>query len=167
MKVAIIGGGAAGFFSAISAKTNYHEAEVVLLERSQKLLSKVKISGGGRCNVTNNCPSIPTLLEAYPRGKKKLKKAFHVFNTSHTMEWFESRGTKLVTQEHDQCVFPVSQNSESIINSLLKEADTLGIDIRLGYKVKSLTKLDSQFEISTSDEKSPTLLFDSHPCLVR
>jgi len=82
MKVAIIGGGAAGFFGAIAVKENYPEAEVVILEKSQKLLSKVKVSGGGRCNVTNGTKSISELARAYPRGSKKLKKLFNVFNNS-------------------------------------------------------------------------------------
>jgi len=79
MKIAIIGGGAAGFFSAIAAKENYPDASVVILEKSQKLLSKVKMSGGGRCNVTNACDSIDELCKAYPRGGRSLKKAFYIF----------------------------------------------------------------------------------------
>ncbi|MCB0852575.1 MAG: NAD(P)/FAD-dependent oxidoreductase, partial [Bacteroidetes bacterium] len=124
MKIAVIGGGAAGFFSAISAKENYPQARVVIFEKSKKLLSKVKISGGGRCNVTNGCTDIVELSRAYPRGGKKLKKAFHTFHTAHTMEWFESRGVPLVIQE-DNCVFPVSQDSQSIIDCLLGECRRL------------------------------------------
>ena len=101
MKVAIIGGGAAGFFSAITAKEKYPKSEVIIFEKSQKLLSKVKVSGGGRCNVTNACSSISELSQAYPRGGKQLKKAFQRFNTKHAMEWFESRGVPLVIQENN------------------------------------------------------------------
>jgi len=107
MKIGIIGGGAAGFFSAIAAKENYPDSRVIIFEKSQKLLSKVKISGGGRCNVTNGCTSIEELCKAYPRGGRQLNKSFQVFNTSHAIEWFESRGVPLVIQD-DNCVFPLS-----------------------------------------------------------
>ena len=124
MKVAIIGGGAAGFFAAIAVKENYPDAAVVILEKSKKVLAKVKISGGGRCNVTNGESSISRLAKAYPRGSKLLKKAFREFNTKHTMEWFESRGVPLMTQE-DGCVFPVSQDSQSIIDCFTSEMYTI------------------------------------------
>jgi hypothetical protein len=94
MNIAIIGGGAAGFFSAIAAKENFPAANVIIFEKSKHLLSKVKVSGGGRCNLTNGCDSISELCKAYPRGGKELKKAFHIFNTKHTFEWFEARGVK-------------------------------------------------------------------------
>ncbi|MEZ4771976.1 MAG: NAD(P)/FAD-dependent oxidoreductase [Bacteroidia bacterium] len=137
MKIAVIGGGAAGFFSAISAKENHPHAHVVIFEKSQKLLSKVKISGGGRCNVTNGCTDVAELCKAYPRGGSKLKKAFHIFNTSHTMEWFESRGVPLTIQE-DNCVFPVSQDSQSIIDCFMNEAKRLNIEIRTGAGIQAL-----------------------------
>jgi len=87
-KVAIIGGGAAGFFAAISAKSHWPKAEVCILEKSNKLLAKVKISGGGRCNVTHDCPDIVELSKAYPRGEKQLRKAFHQFSATDTRRWF-------------------------------------------------------------------------------
>jgi len=124
MDIAIIGGGAAGFFAAINVKENYPNADVTILEKSKKLLSKVKISGGGRCNVTNACTSITALSAAYSRGGKALKKAFRIFNNKHAMQWFESRGVPLVIQD-DGCVFPKSQNSQSIIDCLVKEAKKL------------------------------------------
>ena len=123
MNIAIIGGGAAGFFSAIAVKENYPDASVIIFEKSQKLLSKVKISGGGRCNVTNGCTSISELCKAYPRGGKSLKKVFQIFNTNHAMEWFESRGVPLVIQE-DNRVFPESQNSQSIIDCFFREVNS-------------------------------------------
>lgn len=141
-KVAIVGGGAAGFFAAIHVKENFPTAEVVIYEKSTKILSKVKVSGGGRCNVTNGCASIKELSIAYPRGERQLKKAFAVFNTKHTMNWFESRGVPLVIQE-DNCVFPVSQNSQSIIDCFLKETTRLRIDIQLEAGVKELVPLAS------------------------
>ncbi len=137
MKIGIIGGGAAGFFAAIHAKMNHPESEVILLEKSQKLLSKVKVSGGGRCNVTNGCTSITELSKAYPRGEKKLKQAFSEFNTKHTMEWFESRGIALTIQD-DNCVFPVSQDSQTIIDCFLDECKNLRIQIEIGRVVQEL-----------------------------
>lgn len=150
MRIAIVGGGAAGFFSAIHAKENYPEAAVVLLEKSQKVLSKVKISGGGRCNVTNGCTDIKELSEAYPRGGRKLRKAFGSFNTKHTMEWFESRGVALVTQE-DNCVFPQSQNSQSIIDCFMHEVNRLGIKVSLGKGVASIRSHENQLELKFGD----------------
>lgn len=128
MRVAIVGGGAAGFFSAIHVKENYPNAAVVILEKSKKVLAKVKISGGGRCNVTNGCTDIKTLSAAYPRGARQLRKAFGVFNTKHTMEWFEQRNVPLVIQA-DNCVFPASQNSQTIIDCFQREVDRLGIKV--------------------------------------
>src|SRR3982750_4917269 len=109
MKVAILGGGAAGFFAAISCKAHHPEYEVIIYEKSHKLLSKVKVSGGGRCNVTNACFSVSELSKNYPRGGKQLKKAFSIFNVNDTINWFESRGVKLKT-EPDNRMFPVSNN---------------------------------------------------------
>jgi len=146
MKIGIIGGGAAGFFSAIQAKENFPEAEVVILEKSQKLLSKVKISGGGRCNVTNGCSSIAELSKAYPRGEKKLKKVFNQFYTQDTIKWFEERNVPLITQE-DNCVFPVSQDSQSIIDCFLNETNRLGISIEIGRMVEKLTPIQHKIEI--------------------
>jgi len=158
MKIAIIGGGAAGFFSAITAKENFPEAEVVIFEKTQKLLSKVKISGGGRCNVTNGCKSINELCIAYPRGGKELKKAFHVFNTRHTMDWFQTRGVPLVVQD-DNCVFPVSQNSQSIIDCFLNETKKLSVKVQLGMNLKSLQPLTEQLGLWFNDLLQP-VLFD-------
>jgi len=146
MKIGIIGGGAAGFFSAIQAKENFPEAEVVILEKSQKLLSKVKISGGGRCNVTNGCSSIAELSKAYPRGEKKLKKVFNQFYTQDTIKWFEERNVPLITQE-DNCVFPVSQDSQSIIDCFLSETNRLGISIEIGRMVEKLIPIQHKIEI--------------------
>ncbi|MEQ9437443.1 MAG: NAD(P)/FAD-dependent oxidoreductase [Cyclobacteriaceae bacterium] len=159
MNIAIIGGGAAGFFSAITVKENYPEARVVIFEKSQKLLSKVKISGGGRCNVTNHCPSLGELCQAYPRGGKRLKKAFHLFNTSHAMEWFASRGVPLITQD-DRRVFPASQTSQSIIDCFLRETKRLNIEIELGRDIESIKPIDEQLALDFSREKLPPRLFD-------
>ena len=129
MNIAIIGGGAAGFFAAITAKELHPSAEVTIFEKSKKWLSKVRVSGGGRCNLTNGCTSISKLCEAYPRGGKSMKKLLSVFSTQHTMQWFEQRGVPLVVQP-DGCVFPQSQDSKSIVNCLMQQAYKLGIQLK-------------------------------------
>ena len=147
MKVAIIGGGAAGFFSALAVKDNHPMADVVILEKSQKLLSKVKISGGGRCNVTNGTPSLANLAKSYPRGSKQLKKLFKIFDNRDCMDWFESRGVPLMIQEEDECVFPVSQDSQSIIDCFMSEARQKQIAIKTGYGVKALIPKGNQVRL--------------------
>ena len=137
MRVAVIGGGAAGFFSAIAAKENHPNAHVVILEKSQKVLAKVKVSGGGRCNVTNGTTSISELAKGYPRGEKQLKKAFSVFNTTHTREWFNSRGVELYTQD-DNRVFPTSNDSQTIIDCLFSDVKKLGIEVQFGSNITSM-----------------------------
>lgn len=159
MEISIIGGGAAGFFSAISVKENHPNANVVIFEKAQKVLAKVKISGGGRCNLTNAEQSISELCKAYPRGGKKLKKAFNLFNTKHAYEWFESRGVPLVIQD-DQCVFPQSQNSQSIIDCFLDEAKRLAIEIKTGIGIKSLTPIGEKIELHFSKDGFPPQIFD-------
>jgi predicted Rossmann fold flavoprotein len=149
MKIAIIGGGAAGFFAAIAAKENYPDSSVTILEKSKKLLAKVKVSGGGRCNVTNGCSDIKELSKAYPRGGRALRKAFGVFNNVHTMDWFESRNVPLTTQD-DNCVFPVSQDSQSIIDCFLNESKRLGIQIETGIGVHEIESIDDQLELTLS-----------------
>jgi len=134
MEVAVIGGGAAGFFAAINLKDNYPEATVTIFEKSKKLLSKVKVSGGGRCNVTNGTSSISTLVKAYPRGSKQLKKLFKEFSNLDCMEWFEKRSVPLVVQE-DNCVFPKSQDSQSIIDCFLQAAQKQAIHIKISHTV--------------------------------
>jgi len=159
MKVAIIGGGAAGFFSAINVKTNYPEATVIIFEKLRKLLTKIKASGGGRCNVTNGCTSVSELIKAYPRGRNELKKAFHVFNTTHTREWFESRGVQLYVQD-DNRVFPVSQDSQTIIDCLMRETKKLGISIEMGVDVKSIVPKDNQLELVFGNASQESQIFD-------
>lgn len=143
MQIAIIGGGAAGFFSAIHAKENFPHANVTIYEKSSKVLSKVKVSGGGRCNVTNGCTAISSLVEAYPRGGKFLKKLFPHFHTKHTMEWFEERGVPLVIQD-DNCVFPESQDSQSIMDCFLRECNRLNISIQTNSGITKIEKLENQ-----------------------
>lgn len=159
MNVAIIGGGAAGFFAAIAAKENFPDANVTIYEKSQKLLSKVKVSGGGRCNVTNGCTNIKELALAYPRGGKQLRKAFGKFNTAHTMEWFESRGVPLITQD-DGCVFPVSQDSQSIIDCFLSEVKRLGVTITIGQGIQNLVQTEEHWKLEFIDDSIPAQSMD-------
>ena len=151
MNVAIIGGGAAGFFSAINVKENYPDATVTIFEKTSKVLSKVKISGGGRCNVTNGCTDILELSKAYPRGQKMLKRAFYEFNTKHTMQWFEDREVALVIQK-DNCVFPKSQQSQTIIDCFLSEVKRLQIKIEYNKGVKTLTKVNDKIQLTFKDK---------------
>jgi predicted Rossmann fold flavoprotein len=160
MNVAIIGGGAAGFFAAIAVKENFAQANVTIYEKSQHLLSKVKISGGGRCNVTNGTKSIKELTDAYPRGGKALKYAFNQFNTVHTMEWFESRGVPLLIQE-DNCVFPVSQNSQSIIDCLMNQVKANNIEIVQGAGVERITRVDNGYHLEFGKEGFASKTFDA------
>ena len=126
--IIIVGGGAAGFFCAVTAARMNPELEVILIEKTNKLLAKVRVSGGGRCNVTNACDDIDEMVKKYPRGAQFLKKAFYSFFTTDTIKWFEKRGVKLKT-ETDQRVFPVSDSSQTIIACLVEEATHLGVKI--------------------------------------
>lgn len=146
MKIGVIGGGAAGFFAAIHASGQGRE--VTLFEKSPKLLSKVKVSGGGRCNVTHRPMEISKLVKNYPRGEKFLKRVFPKFKSEDTVNWFESRGVALKVEE-DGRMFPVSDSSQSIIEALLKEAQKLNISIRKSCGVKSIIPDKNQFKLDT------------------
>ncbi|SDZ94773.1 hypothetical protein SAMN05660420_00838 [Desulfuromusa kysingii] len=159
MHIAIIGGGAAGFFAAINVKRNHPASTVIIFEKSQHLLAKVKVSGGGRCNLTNNCTGIKELSAAYPRGRNALKKAFRRFDNQQAIHWFESRGVPLVTQE-DNCVFPVSQNSQSIIDCFLEQAAKAKIKIELRMGVKAITPIDTKLQLDFVGKENPARIFD-------
>jgi len=141
MQVAVIGGGAAGFFSAISAKHHHPDAKVTIYEKSDKLLSKVRISGGGRCNVTHHCFKVSDLVKFYPRGEKPLKKAFGIFSTNDTLNWFQKRGVELKT-EADGRMFPTTDSSQTIIDCLLKEIQNLGIGIKTKSPISTLREIE-------------------------
>ncbi len=145
----VIGGGAAGFFCAVNAARLNPHVKVTILEKSNKLLSKVKISGGGRCNTTHQLFEIPALVKKYPRGEQFLKKAFYQFNTQDTIEWFAERGVELHA-EADGRMFPISNSSSTIIECLLKEADQYHVNIEMQTEVKKITKLETQFQIETN-----------------
>jgi len=147
LEIVILGGGAAGFFAAISAKKHFPEAHVRVFEKTSKFLGKVKISGGGRCNVTNALTNQRLLAEKYPRGEKFLRKAFEQFDTKSTMEWFESRGVPLKIYP-DLCVFPESNESQTIIDCLWKEAKTLGVELWSLRAIEKIIPLEKGFEIT-------------------
>lgn len=151
--ICIIGGGAAGFFAAIHCKQNAPEKMVIILEKAKTVLNKVKISGGGRCNVTHACFDIKKLVEHYPRGQKELLGPFYRFSTEDTLQWFESRGVKLKT-EKDGRIFPVSNSSQSIIDCLSSEASRLGIKIWTGCAVQDIQKTTDAFSLQLSNGQS-------------
>lgn len=138
--IAVIGGGAAGFFGAVTAARTFPGQEVVLLEKTHKLLSKVKISGGGRCNVTHACYEPGQLVKSYPRGEKSLPVPFARFAATQTVEWFRQRGVPLKT-EADGRMFPVTDDSQTVIDCLLTEARLTGVEIRKGWGVASVGQL--------------------------
>lgn len=144
MLFAVIGGGASGFMAALTAAENHPNDKVIIFEKSREVLSKVRISGGGRCNVTHQ-PSSPTsFAKNYPRGQSFLKKILSQFDATDTMRWFESRGVRLKT-EPDGRVFPQTNSSQTIIQCLLEQADRLGVEIRTGVSVKNFEIIDNQF----------------------
>ncbi len=150
MKIAVIGGGAAGFFAAISCRNHFPNTQVTILEKSSKVLSKVKISGGGRCNVTNACFDNKKLSQHYPRSEYQLRKAFEQFNTADAIEWFESKGVKLKVYP-DNCVFPLANDSQAIIDSFLNESKRLKIEIRLNQRIQQISKSENKFIVHNDE----------------
>ena len=136
-RLIVIGGGAAGFFCAVNAAQLNPELQVIILEKSNKLLSKVKVSGGGRCNVTHACHNIADMIKKYPRGSAFLKKAFHHFFTTDTIAWFNNRGVELKT-ETDGRMFPATNSSQTIIDCFMKEANKYNVEIMMNKEVKQL-----------------------------
>ena len=139
LQVVVIGGGAAGFFAAITCAEVYPQAQVTLLEAGRQLLSKVRISGGGRCNVTHACFDPAQLVQYYPRGGKALRGALTRFQAKDTVAWFESHGVKLKT-EADGRMFPVTDNSETIVDCLIDAAEAAGVKIRTGVAVVAIRR---------------------------
>ncbi|MFP4133774.1 MAG: NAD(P)/FAD-dependent oxidoreductase [Halothece sp.] len=152
-RVIIIGGGAAGFFAAITCASISPKTEVILLEAARKPLGKVRISGGGRCNVTHHCFDPALLVQAYPRGGKSLRGAFTRFQPQDTMTWFEKRGVNLKT-EADGRIFPVTDNSETIVNCLVSEAKKQGVMIKTGVKVQWLSYENERFIVDLKNGES-------------
>lgn len=146
--MAVIGGGAAGLFGAINAAALNPKLRIVILEKSPKLLAKVKISGGGRCNVTHHCFEATRLSQHYPRGQKQLKKLFRSFQAIDTVAWFEQRGVKIKAEE-DGRMFPTSNDSQTIINCFLKEVQKFNIEILLNEGVEIIKPSPTDFQIHT------------------
>ena len=149
-RLVVIGGGAAGFFCAINAAQMNPALEVIIVEKTSKLLSKVRISGGGRCNVTHHCFSMAEMIKKYPRGNQFLKRAFHHFFTTDTIRWFEERGVQLKT-EADGRMFPTTDSSETIVNCLMKEVNKNGVQILLNREVAALSMLNDEWSIGFKD----------------
>ncbi len=149
----VAGGGAAGFFCAVTAARINPGLKVILVEKSGKLLSKVKISGGGRCNVTHACFSISDMLKKYPRGSNFVKKAFHQFFTTDTIQWFGERGVALKTEE-DGRMFPETNSSQTIIDCLYREATKFSVEIRIHHEIRSIKY--------KNDEASFTIYFNNN-----
>ena len=146
-KVVIIGGGAAGFFCAIQIAEQHPDWDIRILEKSSKILSKVKVSGGGRCNVTHACPDVEKLLQKYPRGQRFLKKSFYQFATQQTIEWFAKNGVKLHT-EKDGRMFPMTNDSETIIQCLMQKVNQYKIQVCMNHEVSEVKKINTIFEIT-------------------
>lgn len=145
----VIGGGAAGFFCAVNAARFNAALRITIVERSNKLLSKVKVSGGGRCNLTHACFDIMEMSKCYPRGAHFVKKVFHRFFTDDTIEWFSARGVTIKT-ETDGRMFPVTNSSQTIIDCLLKEANSHQVQIKMQCEVKSIERQGNTFRLYTS-----------------
>ncbi|GEP97924.1 BaiN/RdsA family NAD(P)/FAD-dependent oxidoreductase [Chitinophaga cymbidii] len=149
-RLVVIGGGAAGFFCAVNAARLHPQLEVRLLEKTNKLLSKVKVSGGGRCNVTHALSSIPEMAKRYPRGTQFLKKSFVRFFVPDTVRWFGERGVQLKTED-DGRMFPVTDSSQTIIDCLLREADRYGVKVQMQSEVSGITRRGEEWIIQLRD----------------
>jgi len=151
-KLVIIGGGAAGFFTAINVKEMNPDVEVTILEKGNDVLQKVKISGGGRCNVTHACFEPKELVKFYPRGNKELLGPFHQFMTGDTFEWFENRGVPLKI-ENDNRVFPEANTSHAIINCFTNAVDNLGINVLTKHGVTNVYQQEKQWVINIKNKE--------------
>jgi hypothetical protein len=154
-RIIIIGGGAAGFFAAITCAESAPGAEIIVLEKTAQFLSKVRISGGGRCNVTHACFDPRELTKRYPRGERALIAPFHRFQARDTVAWFEARGVNLKT-EADGRMFPTTDSSETIVNCLMHEARKRGVLLRPNCGVESVTKTGDGFALKLSDGETLT-----------
>jgi len=146
LQVLVIGGGAAGFFGAIVCAEAHPQARVMILEASRQLLTKVRISGGGRCNVTHACFDPAILVQRYPRGGKALRGAFTRFQPRDTVRWFAERGVKLKT-ETDGRMFPVSDDSTTIVHCLRRSAEQAGVFVQTGASVVAVKHLEPGFSV--------------------
>ena len=153
-QIAIIGGGAAGFFCAALLAEHLPDCEINIYERSEKVLQKVKISGGGRCNVTNACSDPALLVKNYPRGEKELRGPFNRFGPTETIDWFKQHGVILKT-ENDGRIFPVTDSSQTILDCLLTATIDKGVKIIRKTGLEHITKTNNAWEITTNNGKVP------------
>ncbi|WP_298222098.1 NAD(P)/FAD-dependent oxidoreductase [Flavobacterium sp.] len=149
--IIVVGGGAAGFFTAINIAEKNPKLKVAILERGKNVLEKVRISGGGRCNVTHACFVPNDLVKFYPRGEKELRGPFHQFCSGDTIEWFEKHGVELKIED-DGRMFPVSNSSQTIIDCFLKATQKLGIAVLTGQSVQSIFRSDTFWKVETQTE---------------
>jgi predicted Rossmann fold flavoprotein len=149
-KIAIIGGGAAGFMAAVTLAKLHPDYNITIFEQGKEVLQKVKISGGGRCNVTHHCFDVAQLITNYPRGSKELQSVFYKFNPQNTIDFFESNGVKLKT-ESDGRMFPITDNSQTIINCFLNLAATFCIDIKTQTKINDFVFANNKWLISLNN----------------
>src|SRR4051812_10098337 len=152
LRVVVVGGGAAGFFGAITCAETGRDIEVTILEKGPQFLQKVRISGGGRCNVTHACFDGREMTTRYPRGEKALIAPFTHFQASDTVAWFEKRGVKLKT-ESDGRMFPITDSSQTIIDCLLRAAESAGIKMVLNRGVDAIERADAAFVLRLSDDE--------------
>ncbi len=166
MRVAIIGGGAAGYFTAINLREMSPDCEVTIYEAASQSLIKVGLSGGGRCNLTNRFNGVSDLSKLYPRGSKLIKRAFKLFDHRSTVEWFEQRGVKLTAQA-DDCIFPASQSAQEIIDTFTKLAQELDITVKHSHRISLISKTEGEGEAKNiytlhfTDPKLTPKLFDA------
>ncbi len=159
--LAVVGGGAAGFFAGVNAARMHPNMDVTIFEKSREVMSKVRISGGGRCNVTHHCFDPEILSKAYPRGARELRWAFEQFQAKDTVRWFEDRGVKLKT-ENDGRMFPITDDSATVITCLKEEAKKYGVTVRTKTKVDAIKPVDNKepaYQLDIRDEHSE--LFDA------
>ncbi|HEY0045886.1 MAG TPA: NAD(P)/FAD-dependent oxidoreductase [Flavobacterium sp.] len=149
--VIIVGGGAAGFFSALTAAEKNPHYKIAVLERGKEVLSKVRVSGGGRCNVTHACFVPNDLVKYYPRGEKELRGPFHTFSTGDTIEWFAKHGVELKIEE-DGRMFPVTDSSQTIIDCFIKTAQKLNVEVLTGQSVQSIFKSGDFWKLDTQSQ---------------
>lgn len=149
--LAVVGGGAAGFFAGVNAARLHSGLDITIFEKSREVLSKVRISGGGRCNVTHHCFDPEVMSKAYPRGSRELRWAFEQFQARDTVRWFEERGVTLKT-ESDGRMFPITDDSATVINCLKEEAEKYGVRIRTKTRVNGIEQKESGYELRINNE---------------
>lgn len=145
-RLLVVGGGAAGIFAAIRAREVNPRLEVMVIEATARPLGKVRISGGGRCNVTHACFDVDRLVEAYPRGGRALRGLFRRFGPRETVDWFGARGVRLKT-ESDGRMFPATDDASTIVDALLRRAQQVGVRLAVGRTVKRVTRAGKGFQV--------------------